>query len=166
MDSPVIHMFNPWQRILISIILSIMITVGFFGNLMICITFCRGSILQKSSVNCLIVNLAIVDILQCVNLSFMLAAANNISWFRNDSLCQLNGFANGSFVAIPVLSLTLISVDRYEAIVKKSKRNIFSTRNTLLFILFVWFYPSVILIAPLLGWSQYKFRPGMLTCGL
>ena len=158
------NIFNPWQKTLIGILLSFLAIFGFFGNLIVCLTFSRSQHLQQISGNSLIANLAVADMLQCINMVFIITASNDITWYKSNTWCQLNAFSNKCFIGGSLLSLTLISVNRYFVLVKKLNRNIFSKRNNVLFILFVWLYSSFFATAPLLGWSKYIFRESNLLC--
>ena len=155
--------FSDWEIILTSIVLSLLAIFGFLGNLTVCITFIRSKKLQTSA-NILIVNLAITDTLQCLNTVFMITAVNNVTWFHITGLCQVTAFANVTFIGTSILSLSLISLNRYFVIVKNSNENIFTRRNTLIFTFFVWFIPAVFALSPVLGWCKYQFRPGYLSC--
>ena len=159
----VADLFNPSQRMVINIVISLLAIFGFIGNLTVCITFSRSKNLQ-SSANIFIVNLAVTDTLQCLNMIFMVTAVNDVRWFMVSGLCQMNAFGQVTFIGTSVLSLALISLNRYFLIVKNSSGNIFTRRNTYLFIFFDWFIPLVLAISPVLGWSRYIFRAGYMSC--
>ena len=155
--------FNPWQKTLIIIVLSLLTIFGFLGNLAVCITFNRSKRLQTSA-GSFIVNLAIADTLQCINMVFMITAASDVAWFRFNGLCLLNAFANVTFIGTSILSLTLISINRYFVIVKGSNRNTFTRRKIFFFMCFVWLIPAFLGVSPMFGWCKYEFRPGHLSC--
>ena len=159
----VTDIFNPWQRMLITIVISFLSIAGFFGNLIVCITFSKSKSL-KTSAYTLILNLAVTDTLQCLNMIFMVTAASDVKWFRINGLCQLNAFGQVTFIGTSILSLSLISVNRYFTVVKHSNRDIFTRRNTFISIFFVWFIPIVLAISPVLGWSKHAFRAGYMSC--
>ena len=159
----VADIFNPQQRMAMSTVVSLLALFGFIGNITVCITFCRSKHLQ-SSANIFIVNLAITDTLQCLNMIFMITAVNDVRWFTINGLCQMNAFGQVTFIGTSVLSLALISLNRYFLIVKNSSGNIFTRRNTVLFIFFDWLIPLVLAISPVLGWSKHIFRTGYLSC--
>ena len=155
--------FSSWQRWLIGVVLSLLAIFGFFGNMTVCITFSRRKNLQTST-NILIVNLAIADILQSLNMTFMISSASLVKWFRIRGWCQMNAFANATFIGTSILSLSFISLNRYFVIVKTSDRNIFTKRNTFFFVFVAWFIATILGISPVLGWSKYQFRAGYLSC--
>ena len=90
-----------------------------FFNLMVYIILCSNAI-NQSSMNTWIANLAIADLVQCVNLLSMITAINRITWFKTNALCQLNGILNTFFTGTSLLSLTLISINPYFVIVLRS----------------------------------------------
>ena len=79
------NIFDPSYTMFIKLYLPLLAIIGFLGNLMVCIIFCSTAIYQ-SLMNSLIVNLAIADMLQCVNLLFMITAVSNLTWFTTNAL--------------------------------------------------------------------------------
>ena len=142
---------------------SLLAMSGVAGNLIVCITFSSRKIHQTTT-NPLIVNLAVADMLQCFNLIFVITAANDITWFKIDVLCQLNGVINIAFVGASLLSLTLISINRYFIIARKPDENIFTKQNLLLFVLGVWLFALAYSACPVMGWSEYIYTPSLLSC--
>ena len=71
--------FSPWHEMFISILLSFLAIFGFLGNLTVCIVFGRGKDLSQSSVNILIFNPAKADMLQYINLVFMITAISRVT---------------------------------------------------------------------------------------
>ena len=157
------NMFGSSYTMFLKVYLPLIAIFGFFGNLVVCIIFC-GTTIHQSSMNPLIVNLAIADMLQCLNLLFMITAINELPWFTNTALCRLNGITMTVFIGTSILSLTVIGINRYLIIVKKSTETFFTRRNTLIIILFVWLYPLALSIVPFFGRPKYVFAPHDLVC--
>ena len=157
------NIFDPHHTMFLKIYVPLLAVLGFFGNFMVCIIFCSNAV-HQSSMNTWIVNLAIADLVRCVNLLFMITAINGITWFKTNALCQLNGILSTFLTGTSLLSLTLISINRYFVIVKKSAQKSFTKQNTLIFILFVWLYPLALSIGPVIGWSEYVYSPSTLIC--
>ena len=164
MDSLAINnMLSLWQRKLFGVVLSLTAIFGFLGNMMVIIIFGRNIKLAQTSTNILIFNLALADMLQCLNLLFMIVAVNDVTWYKIDAWCNFNGFTNHLFMPASLLCLTLISLSRYFVVVKN--RNILAKQKaTVLCILFIWFFSSFMAISPLVGWSKYIFFPNRLLC--
>ena len=157
------NILTPWQKILLTLYFCLLIIFGVGGNLIVCITFSSRRIHQTTT-NPLIVNLAVADMLQCFNLVFIITALNDITWFKIDAWCKLNGVTNVGFAGASLLSLTLISINRYFIIVRKPDENIFKKRNLVLFILGAWLYAFAYSVSPVLGWSEYIHTPSFLFC--
>ena len=86
------NVFSFWQRVIIRIFVSHLAISGFLGKLTVYIVFGRGKDLSQSSVNILIFNLAIADMLQCINLVLVIAAIYGITSYEANTWCQFNGF--------------------------------------------------------------------------
>ena len=138
------NVFSSWQTMFIKIYLPLLAVFGFSGNLMVSVVYSSHKI-HQTSMNTLIVNLTIADMLQCINLLFTITAINDITWFNVNTLCQLNGMANLVFTGASLLSLMLISINRYFVIVKKPARSFFTRQNK-------WFFLS------LLGFIHWCFH--------
>ena len=154
---------DSWQKLFMTVFLSFLALFGLLENVIMGITFSTSKITNRS-ISVLIVNLSEADTLQCINFIFVITAISDIFWYETDACCQLNGFGNGTFAVASFLSLTLININRYFVIVKHSNEITFTWRNTLLFIFFVWFYSLVLAVAPLAGWSKYKFISAAYFC--
>ena len=72
---------------------------GFLGNVILCITFSCRKITHKS-INTLVVNLSVADTLQCINIVFIITDINDITWYKTDTWCQLNGVTSHTFVGL------------------------------------------------------------------
>ena len=156
------EIFSPWKRILITIVLSFLAIFGVLRNLAVCLTFNRSKHLRTSA-SILIVNLAVADTLESLNMAFMIAAINNDKWFRINGLCQMNALSHVTLIGTSILTLSLICINRY-FLVTTLNRSFFSRKNTFFFTVFVWFIPAAFAVFPVLGWSKYKFKPGYLSC--
>ena len=157
------NLFSSSHTMFVKVYLPLLTIFGFFGNLSVCIIF-GSSPIHQSSMNSLILNLAIADMLQIVNLLFIITAINDLTWFTNSTWCQFNGITSLGFGGASVLLLMLIGINRYFIITKKSAKNIFTRQNTLMLILFAWLYPLTISICPVIGWSKYFYPPIKLVC--
>ena len=150
-------------RIVVSCFLTIVIAVGVIGNIMVCVVFGLTKELH-TSINMLIVNLAVADILQSLNMTFMIISVNHGKWALGYEMCEVNGFVTIAFIVTSLISLFLISVNRYIKICKPSKQNVFSKKLAIYAIIAAWVIPAILGIAPIIGWSRYMYRPGKVLC--
>ena len=152
-------------RLFVSIYLSMVISVGICGNTLVCFVYGITKELH-TSINMLIINLAVADILQSFNMIFMIISVNYGKWVLGDAACQLNGFMSIGFIITSLLNLFLISVNRYLKVCQPGKKDLFSKKVAKYAIIVSWIYPALLAIAPVIGWSKYSYRPGKLMCVL
>ena len=77
-------------------------------------------------------------------------------WILGEFLCDLSGFLNTFFCSASIWTLVMISINRYLAVRKANKfKTIFSRRNTLYAIAFVWLLSFIIAFPPVIGWSEF-----------
>ena len=155
------NILDSWQKVLLTVYFSLKVISGVGGNLIVCITFSSNRIHQTST-NPLIVNLAVVDMFQCLNFIFAITAISGITWFKTHALCQLNGATNVAFITVSFLSLTFISINRYFIIARK--QNIFTKQNMMFSIFAVWLFALAFSGGPVIGWSEYICVPSYLSC--
>ena len=105
--------------------------------------------------------------LACCDLSFSLLSCpvNFITTILNlkewDSpLCKLNGFLGVLLAMTSLLTLTIVSFDRYVAIVKPFKYHTWITSERVkIIIVSKWIVATIVAAVPLSGWGGYIFYP-------
>lgn len=150
--------------ITITIVILVLI-VGISANIfMVFIIFKNPR--MKGENHTLIANLAIADLLQSLNMCFMLVTLfNQGEWMLNDVTCQINAFLIMEFLLTAMFTICAISVNRYVKIVKPRWYARLFNENTITKIIFtIWVSPLALTIPPLLGWSKYEFDPGKCIC--
>ena len=152
------------ERIIITIILSIVTLIGIIGNLLVCIIFKgRRRVRQiHASTRSLIISLGFVDMIISMNNIPYILSVNNIDLMSNNAMCQISGFANIGLVLISIWLIVIISINR-AAIVTNSS-NFFTINKTLAYICSVCVVSCVFGIAPILGWSKYIYQQSRLVC--
>nr|XP_006011226.1 PREDICTED: free fatty acid receptor 3-like [Latimeria chalumnae] len=95
-------------------IYSITFLTGLPANILASITFIKKVRTKPSSINILLLNLTVSDLIFLLFLPFkMIEASNNMMWTIPYFLCPLSNIVYYSTIYISVLFLTAISVDRY-----------------------------------------------------
>ena len=114
----------------------------------------------------LIANLALTDFLVgSFLLPFGIPTILAGDWESGRVLCQVNGFTNQCLSSVAILTLAVISFDRYFAIIHSIKyHQIMTLRRTTLVIVTVWSFGILSSILPLAGWGRYVFAPGTSLC--
>ncbi|KAK3730752.1 hypothetical protein QZH41_007122 [Actinostola sp. cb2023] len=145
--------------------LSIVIFIGVFGNILVIIVSVQGTRVRTRGKS-LIVSMACADMLESLNMIFMLiTAASYGEWIFGDVMCTLHGFVSVEFVVTSMYSLMAISVNRYFMVVKSNLyKKVFTKLNLIIMITFIWVSSLVIATPPLLGWSKYEFQSNKATC--
>ncbi|KAK3730751.1 hypothetical protein QZH41_007121 [Actinostola sp. cb2023] len=145
--------------------LSIVIFIGVFGNILVIIVSVQGTRIRTRGKS-LIVSMACADMLESLNMIFMLITAVSYGeWIFGDVMCTFHGFMTNQFVNTSAYSLMAISVNRYFMVVKSNHyKKVFSDRNLTLMMTFIWILPLAFSVLPLLGWSKYEFQSNKATC--
>ena len=134
---------------LFTVLLSIVSLAAFFGNFLVVISCIKTQNL-KTSTNYYIVNMAVSDLLcACFNWPLyaaegMLTSRQFISEHLATVVCKLGMYFRGISQVVSVLSLVLIAVDRYVAIVFPLKIIMLDRRSVrLAFLVLTWMIPIV-----------------------
>lgn len=97
-----------------------------FGNLAVIIIIIKHRQLRTVT-NAFIMSLSLSDFLTailCLPFSFIMLFSKDGLWMFGDGFCVANGFFNSCFGIISTLTMTLVSFDRYYAIVKQPQKKI------------------------------------------
>lgn len=157
--------FSLVVRILVTSYLSLVISVGMIGNCLVCVVYGLTKELH-TPINMLIINLALADILQSLNMIFMILSVNYGKWIFGSTMCQIDGFVTISFVLTSIFSLFLISINRYIKVCHPARKDIFSRKVAIYVVLCSWLLPAMIAAGPLIGWSTYSYSAGKILCTL
>ncbi|XP_041710174.1 G-protein coupled receptor 135 [Coregonus clupeaformis] len=94
----------------------------------------------RTVTNAFIMSLSLSDFLTavlCLPFSFMMLFSKDGLWMFGDRFCVANGFFNTCFGIISTLTMTLISFDRYYAIVRQPQEKI-GRRKAITLLVAVW----------------------------
>ena len=155
--------FYKGEKIIMCFILTMLSLSGTVGNLMTCLIFIQNKALRTRT-NYLVVSLAVADVLQSLNIIFMITSLLSGGWLFGQTVCQLSGWANLSFIITSIVSIALIGVNRYFKVVKTTSKNIFTKKSTIIMIVCSWICPGLYALGPVFGWASYHYQPGKLMC--
>ncbi|XP_067893466.1 melanopsin-like [Heterodontus francisci] len=116
--------------------------------------------------NFFIMNLAISDLLMSASQSpvFFISSLNK-RWLFGDIGCELYGFCGALFGITSMITLMVISIDRYRVITKPLQSlGLTRKKNTQKIILAIWLYSLVWSLPPLFGWNSYILEGLMTSC--
>lgn len=141
--------------ILTSILLSVIMFVIVFGNLLVVLAIFTDKTL-KTTQNWFIASLAVADfLLGLVIMPFSLANEMMGYWYFGKVWCDLWKAIDVLLCTASILSICLISLDRYWSITRAItySRNRTPKRAALM-IAAVWFLSAIICVPPLIGWKN------------
>jgi hypothetical protein len=116
--------------------------------------------------NVFILNLAAADLLVAVvNLPITIATVIAGDWILGRTVCLLSGFITLLTFVASCMALSMISINRYHAIVHwTSYENTYTKRKCALYICITWFVTISLSIPPFFGWASFEYDPGQSYC--
>nr|XP_033798843.1 melanopsin [Geotrypetes seraphini] len=144
------------------VILMVGIT-GMLGNFLVIYAFCRSKSLRTPA-NMFIINLAISDFLMSsTQAPVFFATSLHKRWIFGEKGCELYAFCGALFGITSMITLMVISVDRYFVITRPlASIGMMSKKRAVLILLGVWLYALAWSLPPFFGWSAYV-PEGLLT---
>ncbi|KAM3850720.1 opsin-3-like [Diretmus argenteus] len=162
---PPLERLSPAGHRVVSVFLGSIMTFGFLNNLIVLILFCRFKSL-RTPVNLLLLNISVSDLLVCAcgtTLSF--ASSLRQRWLYGRRGCMWYGFINSCFGIVSLISLAVLSYDRYSTLMVCNKRAP-DYRKPLLAVGGAWLYALFWTVPPLLGWSSYGLEGAGTSCSV
>nr|XP_061802827.1 opsin-3-like [Nerophis lumbriciformis] len=138
---------------------------GFLNNLLVLVLFCKFKTL-RTPVNMLLLNISVSDMLVCAcgtTLSF--ASSLRYRWLFGRLGCLWYGFINSCFGIVSLVSLALLSYERYSTLLVYNKQAL-DYRKPLLAVCGAWLYSLAWTMPPLLGWSSYGLEGAGTSCSV
>ncbi|XP_072542185.1 teleost multiple tissue opsin 2b [Salminus brasiliensis] len=163
-DSPA-EKLSPAGFIALSVFLGLIMTFGFLNNFVVLVLFCKFKTL-RTPVNMLLLNISVSDMLVCMcgtTLSF--ASSIHGRWLLGRQGCMWYGFINSCFGIVSLISLVILSYDRYSTLTMYNKQGP-DYRKPLLAVGGSWLYSVIWTVPPLLGWSSYGLEGAGTSCSV
>ena len=141
-----LHYDEPETAVLIALYV-ISFVLGLVGNILVIYIFVRTKHMRTVT-NAFLVNLAVSDLMVvCVCIPFTVAYEVYKNWIYGDVLCKLVHFSQGLSVTSSILTLAVISGERFYAIRRPLKaRAILSRTRMRKLIIVIWVVSAVISI--------------------
>ncbi|XP_076066045.1 rhodopsin-like [Oratosquilla oratoria] len=119
----------------------------------------------RSGINILIVNLAFSDLMMMLT-QFPILVTNsfNQKWMLGALACEVYGFCGALFGTISIITMTLIAIDRYNAIVTPFAGRRLNTTKAVMWVVGIWVYSLGWCVMPLFGWNQYVLEGFLTSC--
>lgn len=135
------------------------------GNVLLFYIVLRSRNLQTKG-NVFILNLAFADLLvAAVNLPVTIVTVIAEDWILGESVCIFMGFLTLLTFVASCMALSMISINRYHAIVHwTSYESIYTKRKCALYVGITWTITIALSTPPLFGWSKFEYDPGQSYC--
>ena len=146
-----------------TLILIIFLTI--VGNSTICFVIFRNKRMW-TEMNLFLLNLALGDIALCLSMGFSLVTAIKREWTYGEDgpVCVFNGALTATLSCNTIFTHTLISIDRYFAVVMPM-RKMMTKKKAALMILGGWILSLAIALAPVFGLGRIGYNGTTMQCG-
>ncbi|XP_035526380.1 vertebrate ancient opsin-like [Morone saxatilis] len=157
---------TPTGNLVVAVCLGFIGTFGLMNNLLVLVLFCRYKML-RSPINLLLINISISDLLVCVlGTPFSFAASTQGRWLIGKGGCMWYGFANTLFGIVSLISLAVLSYERYSTMIEPAEADSSNYCKISLGIALTWVYSLIWTLPPLFGWSSYGPEGPGTTCSV
>ncbi|XP_011307025.1 protein trapped in endoderm-1 [Fopius arisanus] len=141
--------------------------VGVLGNLVTVIALLKFARLRRNATTAFVISLSISDLIfAAVNLPLTASRYLHEAWILGDTLCQIFPVFFYGNVAVSLLSMVAITLNRYVLISKPDVYpRIYTNRGITLMLIAIWVVSFSLLLPPLTGiWGRLGHDPGTFSC--
>ncbi|XP_036934228.1 teleost multiple tissue opsin b isoform X1 [Acanthopagrus latus] len=157
---------SPRGHLVVAVCLGFIGTFGFLSNFLVLALFCRYRAL-RTPMNLLLVSISASDLLVSVlGTPFSFAASTQGRWLIGRAGCVWYGFVNACLGLVSMISLAVLSYERYCTMMSPNVADGREYRPVLGGICFSWLYSVAWTVPPLLGWSRYGPEGPGTTCSV
>ncbi|XP_041824293.1 teleost multiple tissue opsin b [Melanotaenia boesemani] len=157
---------TPTGHLVVAVCLGFIGTFGFLSNFLVLALFCRYRAL-RTPMNLLLVSISVSDLLVSVlGTPFSFAASTQGRWLIGRAGCVWYGFINACLGIVSLISLAVLSYERYDTMMTPNMADGRDFRPALGGICFSWLYSVAWTVPPLLGWSKYGPEGPGTTCSV
>ena len=135
------------------------------GNVSLFVVLLRKPALRTQN-NMFLLNLAAADLLvSVVNMPMASATLVHGSWMFGEFVCTLTAFVNLLSLVASVMSLAMVSVNRYNFVVNWRTYHLnFTKTRCAVYVVCVWVFSGLLCLPPLFGWAEYRYNAGQSQC--
>ncbi|KAK2726424.1 hypothetical protein QYM36_000759 [Artemia franciscana] len=138
---------------------------AFVGNSLVLILFGRRHS-TRTGIDVLTANLALSDMLMaCSQFPVLVVNSFHGKWTLGPVACKLYGFCGALCGTVSIITMALIALDRYFAIVHPFTGLSFSSSRGYRWSIHAWVYSLSWCVLPFCGWNSYVPEGFMISCG-
>lgn len=135
-------------------------------NILVLVIICKNKPIRQHIASVFIANLAAIDLMNLLFvMPFSVQTVIHGRWVHSETLCEVNGLFGTLFSLASILTLAVISLDRWAAVMKPL---VYKARMTVSYAvqmtLYVWFQAMIFSIAPLFK-TWYVTNMRYSSCG-
>ncbi|XP_078116485.1 teleost multiple tissue opsin 3a isoform X1 [Sander vitreus] len=150
----------------VAVCLGFILVAGIFNNFLALLIFAKFRSLW-TPINVILLNISLSDILVCVfGTPFSFAASLHGRWLIGEYGCKWYGFANSLFGIVSLVSLSVLSYERYTGVLCSSLVDMSNFRKAWLCVGGSWLYSLFWTLPPILGWGSYGPEGPGTTCSV
>ncbi|XP_072287140.1 pinopsin-like [Pyxicephalus adspersus] len=151
---------------LVAVLLGFILVQGSLYNSLVLLIFVKFEAV-RTPINMILLNISISDLLVCLfGTPFSFAASVSGGWLIGHQGCKWYGFCNSLFGIVSLVSLSMLSYERYLTVLKCQKVDASNYRKAWLCIIGSWLYSLLWTTPPLFGWSSYGLESSGTTCSV
>ena len=154
-----------WLLTIEALFLIVVCVGAISGNVLLFVVVSKSHRLRTKS-NFFILNLAVADLLVAViNMPVTIVTVVTQEWILGEVVCQVSGFFTLLTFVASCMALTMISVNRYHAIVHWNiYHDLFLQWKCRMYVVIVWAITIGLSIPPFFGWASFDFDKGQSYC--
>ncbi|XP_015599595.1 protein trapped in endoderm-1-like [Cephus cinctus] len=142
--------------------------VGVLGNLATVVALLRYARLRRHATTAFVISLCFSDLIFCaINLPLTASRYLNEAWILGETLCRIFPLFFYGNVAVSLLSMVAITINRYVLISKSAEcyARLYTIRGIILMLIAIWTFSFSLLIPPLLGvWGTLGLDRTTFSC--
>ncbi|XP_014474408.1 PREDICTED: protein trapped in endoderm-1 [Dinoponera quadriceps] len=162
--------FKPYARfvtIAAAICAIIFSIIGVLGNLVTVIALLRYTRLRRHATTAFVINLSISDLIfSAINLPLTASRYLNEAWVLGETLCKIFPLFFYGNVAVSLLSMVAITINRYVLISRSDMyARLYTNRGIMWMLIAIWTLSFSLLLPPLLGiWGTLGLDSASFSC--
>ncbi|XP_047185633.1 pinopsin-like isoform X3 [Scophthalmus maximus] len=149
-----------------AVVLGFILVLGFLSNFLVLLVFSRFHWLRTPA-KLLLINISASDMFVCIfGTPISFAASVRGGWLTGSYGCRWYGFSNALFGIVSLVSLSLLSFERYSVVLRSAQFDSLQSLRARVAVAASWLYSLVWTVPPLLGWGSYGPEGHGTTCSV